>query len=180
MPEMINYCNSCGENVSLVTPQGDTRTRHVCDVCGQIHYQNPKVVCGSIAVWGERVLLCKRAIEPRYGLWTLPAGFMENGETLQHGAARETMEEACADIHMPELFGVYSLPHANQVYVMFRAKLRGEDAFAAGAESLEARLFAEGEIPWDELAFRVVRQTLHDYFSARASGKFSVCIEDVV
>ncbi|MGR3914632.1 MAG: NUDIX hydrolase [Gammaproteobacteria bacterium] len=176
----MKYCNQCGENVSLLMPEGDTRDRHVCDVCGQIHYQNPKVVCGCIAVWGERILLCKRAIEPRMGLWTLPAGFMENGETVQHGAARETMEEACAEIAAQQLFGIYNLPHANQIYVMFRAELTGEDRFAAGDESLEARLFTEAQIPWDEIAFRVIRRTLERYLAERKNGRFSVMVEDVV
>ena len=181
MPDIpINYCNHCGENVSLLTPEGDNRDRHVCDVCGQIHYQNPKVVCGCIAVWGEQILLCKRAIEPRKGLWTLPAGFMENGETVQHGAARETMEEACAEVTAQKLFGVYNLPRANQIYVMFRAELTGESNFAPGAESLEARLFSEDEIPWDEIAFRVIARALQQFLAERKRGDFSVVLDDVV
>ena len=176
----MNYCNHCGENVSLLTPAGDNRDRHVCDACGRIHYQNPKVVCGCIPVWEERILLCRRAIEPRRGLWTLPAGFMENGETIQHGAARETMEEACAEIAGQTLFGIYNLPGANQIYVMFLAQLTGEDRFAAGAESLEVRLFEERQIPWDDIAFRVIRRTLERYLAERKSGNFSVAVEDVV
>ena len=178
--QAIKFCSRCGENVSVLTPDGDTRNRHVCDVCGQIHYLNPKVVCGCIPVWDGRILLCKRAIEPRMGLWTLPAGFMENGETVQHGAARETMEEACAPVTKQRLFGVYNLPRANQVYVMFLAELTGADNFAAGEESLEARLFDESEIPWDKIAFRVIHQTLKRYFQERKNGKFSIAVEDVL
>ena len=176
----MNYCNHCGENVSVLVPAGDNRRRHVCDACGRVHYQNPKVVCGCIPVWGERILLCRRAIEPRLGLWTLPAGFMENGETIQHGAARETMEEACAEIAGQRLYGIYNLPQVNQVYVMFLAELTGENNFAAGAESSDVRLFSEGEIPWDEIAFRVIRRTLKRYLAERKSGEFSVALEDVV
>lgn len=175
----IRYCNHCGESVSLLTPAGDNRNRHVCDVCGQIQYQNPKVVCGCIPVWQKRILLCRRAIEPRKGLWTLPAGFMENGETIQHGAARETMEEACAEIAGQTLYGIYNLPRVNQVYVMFLAKLTGENNFAPGAESLEVRLFEEAQIPWGEIAFRVIRLTLERYLAERKSGNFSVAVEDI-
>ena len=177
---LIKYCNHCGENVSLLIPAGDNRDRYVCDGCGQIHYQNPKVVCGCIPVWRDRILLCKRAIEPRKGLWTLPAGFMENGETIQHGAARETLEEACAEIAGQTLYGIYNLPRVNQVYVMFRAELTGENSFAAGAESLEVRLFEEAQIPWSEIAFRVIHLTLERYLAERKSGNFSVVIEDIV
>lgn len=176
----INYCNHCGENVSLLIPAGDNRDRHVCDACGQIHYQNPKVVCGCIPVWRERILLCRRAIEPRKGLWTLPAGFMENGETLQHGAARETLEEAGAEIAGQMLYGIYNLPRVNQVYVMFLAQLTGEDSFAPGVESLDVRLFEERQIPWEDIAFRVIRRTLERYLDERKSGNFSVAVEDIV
>ncbi len=125
-------------------------------------------------------MLCRRAIEPRRGLWTLPAGFMENGETIQHAAARETREEACAEITAQRLYGIYNLPRANQVYVMFRAQLTGEHNFAAGEESLEVRLFEEQQLPWDALAFRVIHQTLKRYLVERKSGDFSVVVEDIV
>lgn len=177
---MINYCNQCGAPVSERIPPGDNRPRHICDFCGHIQYRNPKVVCGCLPIWGERVLLCKRAIDPRKGLWTLPAGFMENGETLKRGAARETMEEACAAVTDMRLFGVYSIPAVHQVYVMFIAELIGEDRFAAGDESLEVRLFAEAEIPWDEIAFRVIDRTLKRYFAMRGEGEFAVVVEDVL
>lgn len=178
-PNPINYCNHCGENVSLMIPAGDNRERHVCDACGQVHYQNPKIVCGCIAVWGEQILLCKRAIEPRLGLWTLPAGFMENGETIQHAAARETREEACAEIVGQTLYGIYNLPHANQVYIMFRGELNNSHDFAAGEESLETRLFEEAQIPWEEIAFRVIRMTLERYLIERKTNDFQVLVEDV-
>ena len=170
MPLTINHCIHCGEKVSLAIPRGDNRNRHVCNSCGHIHYQNPKVVCGCIPVWGERILLCRRAIEPRKGFWTLPAGFMENGETLEHAAVRETMEEACAKIVAPQLFGVYSLPQVNQVYVMFLAQLGGESDFAAGEESLEVGLFAAADIPWADLAFPVVHRTLQRYLEMRPNN----------
>ncbi len=176
----LRYCNHCGEPVLLSIPVGDTRDRHICTACGHIQYQNPKIVCGCIPVWQDRVLLCRRAIEPRKGLWTLPAGFMENGETIQHGAARETGEEACAEITEQTLYGIYNLPRVNQVYIMFRAKLVAEDGFDTGAESLEVRLFEEGQIPWTEIAFRVIHLTLTRYFSERKSGKFSVVVEDIL
>ncbi len=178
--DRIQYCNHCGEQVLLQTPPGDNRNRHVCARCGRIQYQNPKVVCGCLPVWQERILLCRRAIEPRKGLWTLPAGFLENDETIQHGAARETMEEACAEIVKQTLYGIYSLPQINQVYIMFRAELTGENNFSPGAETLEARLFQESEIPWQELAFRVIRLTLQRYLSERKSGAFTVAINNIL
>lgn len=177
MLDAINHCTHCGEKVSLTIPQGDNRDRHVCGACGLIQYQNPKVVCGCVPVWNTRVLLCRRAIEPRLGFWTLPAGFLENGETLQHGAARETMEEAGAAIVAQELYAIYSLPRVNRVYVLFRAQLTGEDKFSVGEESLEVRLFTEPEIPWSEIAFPVIRRTLQRYFAERQSGDFPVTVE---
>ena len=176
----IHYCTHCGDPVSLLIPAGDNRDRHVCDGCGRIHYQNPKMVCGCIPVWGERILLCRRAIEPRKGLWTLPAGFMENGETTQHGAARETLEEACAELTGQTLYGIYNLPKVNQVYIMFRAELTGEHCFAPGPESMDVRLFEEAQIPWADIAFPVVRRTLERYLLERKSGAFSVAVEDIV
>lgn len=150
-------------------PHGDDRERHVCADCGHIHYLNPKLVVGTIPVWGEKVLLCKRAIEPRYGKWTLPAGFMEENETLEEGAARETREEAGAKVTIEQMYVTLSLPQISQVYVMFRAKLTDLD-FAAGPESLEVRLFTEAEIPWEELAFRTISTTLKHYFADRADA----------
>lgn len=173
------FCSNCGTRVVEKTPAGDNRTRHVCEACNTVHYQNPKIVAGCIPVWEGRLLLCQRAIEPRYGLWTLPAGFMENGESTEQAAARETMEEACATVNDLSLYGVFSIPHISQVYMMFRAKL-ADGEFAAGDESLEVRLFNEDEIPWDELAFPVIRLTLERYFKDIHSGNFPIYVEDII
>jgi len=145
--------------------------RAVCDACGIIQYENPKIVVGSIPVMGDRILICKRAIEPRYGLWTLPAGFMENGETAAEGAVREALEEARARIEIDDLYTVFSVPHINQVHMMFRARLLNED-FGAGTESLEVKLVRAEEIPWSQLAFTVVRRTLEHYLEDRERGVF--------
>lgn len=167
----MNYCSECGNAVKVSIPEGDNRPRHVCSSCGVIHYQNPKVVVGCIPIWEQRVLLCRRAIEPRYGLWTVPAGFMENGETSQQGAARETLEEACARVDVEGLYTLFNLPHINQVYLLYRSRLLDLD-FAAGDESLEVALFHEHEIPWDEIAFAVIRESLRLYFADRPRGDF--------
>ena len=160
----IQFCNLCGAATDRVIPQGDNRLRDVCQQCGEIQYQNPKVVTGCIPYWQDRVLLCKRAIEPRLGFWTLPAGFMENNETLEQGAVRETMEEACAPLTDLRLFGIYNLPRISQIYVMYQGQLESETGFAAGDESLEVQLYRQEEIPWDDIAFRVVDRTLRRYF----------------
>ncbi len=167
----MKYCSQCGAEVEIGIPAGDNRPRHVCVSCGEIHYQNPKIVVGCIPVWQDKVLLCRRAIEPRYGLWTLPAGFMENGETSQQGAARETREEACAEVAVEGLYTLFNLPHVNQIYLLFRSRLLNLE-FAAGQESLEVALFEEDEIPWDEIAFPVIRETLRLYFNDREKGDF--------
>jgi ADP-ribose pyrophosphatase YjhB (NUDIX family) len=167
----MKYCSQCGSQVEITIPTGDNRPRHVCQACGTIHYQNPKVVVGCIPVWEESVLLCRRAIEPRYGFWTLPAGFMENGETSQQGAARETLEEACARVDVEGLYTLFNLPHISQVYLLFRSRLLDLD-FAAGEESLEVGLFEEAAIPWDEIAFPVIRESLRLYFGDREQGIF--------
>ena len=159
-------------------PEGDNRERHVCDVCGEIHYQNPKVVTGCIPEWEDRILLCKRAIEPRHGLWTVPAGFMENGETLEEGAARETLEEANARVRMKQLYTTFSLPHIDQIYMLFRGELLDLD-FSPGEESLEVALFTEQEIPWEELAFPVIAETLRLYFKDRRDGVFKPRVGDI-
>ncbi len=168
------FCSQCGSN-RLVrrTPDGDDHTRDVCDACGHIHYFNPKIVVGALPVWEDKILLCKRAIEPRYGKWTLPAGFMEENETLEEGAMRETLEEAGARIALTGLYTVISLPDISQVYMLYRADLSDLD-YAAGSESLEVRLFSAEEIPWDELAFRTISLTLKHYLADRISGAFPV------
>jgi ADP-ribose pyrophosphatase YjhB (NUDIX family) len=164
----MNFCSSCGKAVSLRIPPDDNRARHVCQSCGDIHYQNPKMVVGSIPLWdaegGAQVLLCRRAIEPRRGYWTLPAGFMENGETTAEAAARETLEEAGARIELLGLFSLLNVAHVHQVHLFYRARLNDLD-FSAGTESLEVRLFTEQEIPWGDLAFPTVTQTLKFFFA---------------
>jgi len=175
----MNFCSHCGSPVELRVPAGDNRPRHVCKGCGAIHYHNPKIVTGCIAEWQDRILLCRRAIEPRYGLWTLPAGFMENGETTLEGAARETLEEAGARIGRSELYALFNLPHIDQVYMMFRGPLLDLD-FAPGEESLDVRLFSLDELPWELLAFPVIEQTLRLYCQDRSKGTFTVHTGDIV
>ena len=175
----MNFCSQCGARVALRIPDGDNLARHVCDTCNTIHYQNPKLVVGCIPEWEDKILLCKRAIEPRYGLWTLPAGFMENHETAAQCAARETLEEAQARVTIGDLFTFYNLPHISQVYLMFRGQLLGLD-FAAGPESLEVQLFSEHEIPWSELAFRAVSETLKRYYEDRKKGEFAFHLGDIM
>jgi len=168
----MKFCPECGAPVELRLPPDDHRERHVCTACAAIHYYNPKLIVGAIPEWEDgRILLCRRAIEPRLGLWTLPAGFMENGETTLEGAARETLEEANARVEIGELYSLYNIPHISQVQMLFRARLIDLD-FSPGMESLEVKLFAENEIPWDELAFRAVRYALENYFADRRAGEF--------
>ena len=174
----MNFCSECGGKVSQKIPQGDTHLRHVCDDCGAIHYLNPKLIAGSLPISGDRVLLCKRAIEPRYGKWTLPAGFMENNETITEGAARETQEEANAEVSDLQLYTVTSLPSVDQVHIFMKGDLV-DDRFSAGEESLEVALFTEEEIPWDEIAFSAVKATLEHYFEDRKTGVFPVHTADV-
>lgn len=174
----INFCPACGSAVELRCPDDDDHPRHICVTCGTIHYQNPKMVIGSIPEWEDKVLLCRRAIEPRHGLWTLPGGFMENGETTTAAAIRETLEEANARIAIGELYSMYSLPYINQVHMLFRARLLDLD-FSPGAESLDVKLFAEHEIPWDEIAFRPVKYSLKHYFEDRRNGHFSFHIGEL-
>jgi len=167
----MNYCSQCGKPVTQRIPAGDNLPRFVCDACQTIHYQNPNIVAGSLPVYGDRILLCRRAIEPRYGLWTLPAGFMENAETLEEAALRESMEEARANVHLDQLYTVFSLPHVNQVYMLYLATLLDEN-FSAGPESLEVRLFSEAEIPWTQLAFKTIYYTLKYFFEDRRRGEY--------
>jgi ADP-ribose pyrophosphatase YjhB (NUDIX family) len=158
----INFCSECGNSVDRKIPEGETLLRAVCPACQTIHYQNPKVVAGSIPEWEDKILLCRRAIEPRLGLWTFPAGFMEMGESTEEAAARETLEEAHADIHIHSLFGLFSLPHVSQVYVVYRAHLQNLN-FKPGPESLEVQLVSLQDIPWDQLAFPVIHESLSRY-----------------
>jgi ADP-ribose pyrophosphatase YjhB (NUDIX family) len=166
----MKFCSECAHPVALAIPEGDNRPRYVCPQCHTIHYQNPKLVVGSIPVWeqdgGLQVLLCRRAIEPRHGYWTLPAGFMENEETTQQAAVRETEEEAGANIELGNLFTLLNVAHVHQVHLFYLATLRDLD-FAPGIESLEVALFTEDQIPWDELAFPTIRSTLELFFADR-------------
>lgn len=172
----MQFCSECGQKTSARIPDGDNRQRQVCSACHTIHYQNPKNVCGCILEWQDKVLLCKRAIGPRYGFWTLPAGFMENGETTMEGAAREALEEANATALDLKLFGLYNLPRISQVYLMFHGVLK-DGYMSSGEESLEVALFRENEIPWDELAFPVVTESLQRYFKTRPD--YSVHVADI-
>ena len=168
----MNFCSNCGsQNIGLKVPEGDNRPRFVCDDCGEIFYHNPKMVVGCVPRWKEKVLLCKRAIPPRYGYWTLPAGYMENQESAANGAAREAHEEALAKTRIGNVFTQFSIPHINQVYILFLADMETAE-FGAGEESLDAVLFAREEIPWDELAFPVMRKTLELYFEDADRGRF--------
>lgn len=165
----MNYCSQCGAPVVLRIPPGDNLPRHVCDACGTIHYQNPRLVVGCVPEHEGRILLCRRAIEPRLGFWTVPAGFMENGETLQQAAARESHEEAQARVEVGSLLAVVHVLHARQVHVFFRAALPVAE-FAPGAESLEVTLLAPTAIPWSELAFPSTEFALRHYLEDRAAG----------
>lgn len=169
-PLALRFCSHCGsDRLEVRVPEGDSLPRYVCASCGTIHYQNPKVVVGCLPVWHDQVLLCKRAIEPRLGLWTLPAGFLENGESVVAGAARETLEEANARVEVEGLHSLISLPQIHQVYMMFSARLLDLD-YGPGEESLEVRLFDEAEVPWDAMAFRTITRTLRNFFLDRKRG----------
>ena len=167
----MKFCSNCGAPVVLRIPPGDTLPRYVCDACNTIHYQNPRMVVGCIPEWEDRILLCRRAIEPRHGLWTVPAGYMENGETTFQGAMRETLEEANARVEIGPLYALYNIPHINQVYILFRASLLDLNV-KSGSETLEVKLCAENEIPWDRIAFASVRNTLIHYYEDRRNGEY--------
>lgn len=174
----MKYCCYCSAELVYAVPADDNRHRYICHTCNIVHYQNPKVVTGCLPVWEDKVLLCKRAIEPRYDFWTLPAGFMELGETTLEAAVRETVEEANARVEVESLFAVFNLPHVDQVYMMFKSRLLDTD-FSAGEESLEVALFKEEEIPWDDLAFQTITETLRYYFEDRRAGHFRQHTGDV-
>lgn len=176
---LIEHCPACGARVDHRIPADDNRERAVCSACGIVHYQNPLLVVGTVPVWGDRVLLCKRAIEPRRGYWTLPAGFLELGESTSDGAVRETVEEAGARVRIGPLFTVLNVVRVGQVHLFYRATLDDEQ-FAPGVESLEAKLFDEASIPWDDLAFRTVSRTLKHYFEDRTQGTFETHHGDIV
>ena len=169
----MNYCSHCGSPVVRRVPTGDDRPRFVCERCGIIHYENPKIVVGCIPEREDKILLCRRSIEPRFGKWTLPAGDLENGETVTEGAKRETLEEACATVEILAPYALFDLTFVNQIYLIFRSRLLNTD-YGPGQESTEVRLFSEEEIPWDDLAFAVIRETLERYFMDRPTGIFPV------
>ena len=179
LPRRIQHCPACGAATQYRVPADDNRERAVCTACGVIHYENPLNVVGTVPVWGDQVLLCKRNIEPRHGMWTLPAGFLELGESTADGALRETIEEAGAHVEMQGLFTMLNVVRVGQVHLFYRARML-DTSLNPGPESIEARLFREDEIPWDELAFRTVRQTLELFFSDRKRGSFGVHTQDIV
>jgi ADP-ribose pyrophosphatase YjhB (NUDIX family) len=165
----MKYCSECGQDVELRVPAGDHLPRHVCRNCGTIHYRNPKVIVGCVPEWEDRILMCRRAIEPRLGRWTFPAGFLELGETTAQGAAREALEEACTEVEIGELFVVISVPYVSQIYMIHRARMK-TPACGPTIESSEVTLMREAEIPWDEIAFPTIYHGLKFFFADRASG----------
>ena len=175
----MNYCCNCGDTVKLGTPSGDDRPRYLCESCGTIHYENPKVVVGCIPEMNGKILLCRRAIEPRSDKWTLPAGYLENGETVAQGALRETFEEAGARIEIIAPYALFNICYVNQIYVMFRARLL-EGHIEAGSESSEVRFFSEKDIPWDQIAFTVIEKTLRQYFKDKPTGFFPFHMGDIL
>ncbi len=174
----IKYCNQCGELTTVKIPPGDNLPRAICDSCGFIQYENPRVIVGCIPEWQDKILLCRRAIQPRLGFWTLPAGFLENNETTQEGALRETKEEANASATIIDVFSLIDIPHINQVYLLYRAKLKDEN-FSATFESSEVALFDEASIPWDDIAFAAIKKSLKRYFNDRRNGTFSLHAETI-
>ncbi|UCD88210.1 MAG: NUDIX hydrolase [Desulfobacterales bacterium] len=168
----MKYCSYCGAKLSFKIPVGDDRQRFLCEACKTVHYQNPKMVVGCIPEWGDRILMCRRAIQPRHGRWTLPAGYLENGETVSEAAKREAFEEARARLENVTPYALFNLTFVNEVYLMFRANLVDTN-FKPGEESLEVKLMVEDEIPWGHIAFPVIRETLVRYFKDRETGYFS-------
>ncbi|MFT5482697.1 MAG: ADP-ribose pyrophosphatase YjhB (NUDIX family) [Halieaceae bacterium] len=175
----MKFCSDCGAGVSLRIPDDDDRHRYICDDCDTIHYQNPRVIVGCLPVYEGKILLCKRAIQPRHGYWTLPAGFMENGESTLEGAARETWEEARAKVHDQQLYRIFDMPQINQVYMFYRCELSNGE-YGVGPESTEVELFSEDAIPWRELAFLPVIDTLKEYFEDRKVSNYPVRVSKLV
>jgi ADP-ribose pyrophosphatase YjhB (NUDIX family) len=174
----MRFCANCGAAVVQRVPPGDSLPRWVCDACGEIHYQNPKLVIGTVPEHEGRLLLCRRAIEPRYGYWTLPAGFMENAESCAEAALRETLEESGAEVELGAPFSMLSVPGVNQVHLFYLARLRSLE-FKPGEETLEVALFEEADIPWNQVAFRTVAATLRHWFADRGRGGFGFHAEDI-
>ena len=174
----MNFCTQCSAKVALRIPEGDGRPRFVCDSCGAIHYENPRMVVGTLPVRDDTILLCRRAIEPRRNMWTLPAGWLENGETLSDCATRETLEEAWAQVEDLQPYVLVNLPFINQLYFIYRARLINDD-FHSGSESLEVKLFSPAEIPWDELAFSAISETLKWYCNDLEKAAFPFRVVDI-
>jgi len=175
----LNYCPNCSAKVSLKIPEGDNRERYVCDSCNTIHYSNPNVVVGTLPAFEDKILLCKRAIEPRVGLWTVPAGFLENGESLLQGAWRETKEETQAEVDMKDILTIFNIPQINQIYVIYRADIE-DNSFGPTSESLDVQLFSYDEVPWEELAFPFVPKTINHYYECLKTRKFNLHTEDII
>ena len=175
----MNYCSICSGKVILKVPEGDNRERYVCTNCGAIHYSNPNVVVGTLPTFEDKILLCKRAIEPRVGLWTVPAGFLENGESLLEGAWRETKEETQAEVAMRDIFSIFNIPQINQIYVIYLANIE-DNSFGPTSESLDVKLFSHDEIPWEELAFPFVPKTINHYYECLEKKSFKLHVEDIV
>src|SRR5690606_3643332 len=174
----MKFCSECGQPVTVKIPEGDHLPRFVCTACGTIHYQNPRIIAGCVIETEGKILLCKRAIEPRLGYWTIPAGFMENGESVQNAAAREAVEEALAQVEIGPLLAIVNVLPAHQVHIMFRATLRNP-AFGVGPESLEAALYEEKDIPWPEIAFPSVEFALRRYLDDRREGVERMHFKDI-
>lgn len=174
----MKFCTSCGNSIILQIPLGDDRERFVCSSCELIHYINPRVIVGCVPQFEGKVLLCKRAIEPRKGYWTLPAGFMENGETTPQGAARETWEEAKARVSNLELYRVFDVPYISQVYMFYRCDVDNGE-FGVGVESLETGFYTEDEVPWDDIAFPVVHETLKAFFADSPKQDFPIRVSAI-
>jgi ADP-ribose pyrophosphatase YjhB (NUDIX family) len=167
----MKFCTQCGDEVHLKTPEDDNRERHVCKTCGEIHYFNPKNVVGTIPLWEDKILLCRRAIEPRKNYWTLPAGFLELHETTAEGAVRETLEETGANVQVKGLFTILNVPHIGQIHWFYVALMNSPEFSPFTSESTEVALFTEAEIPWDDLAFLTVKTCLRQFFADRSAGK---------
>jgi ADP-ribose pyrophosphatase YjhB (NUDIX family) len=175
----IHFCTGCGSPTEQKTPPDDDHVRSVCTRCARVHYQNPKMVVGCIPEFNGQILLCKRDIEPQKGKWTLPAGYLENGESVQDGAVRETLEETRARVQIVAPYRLFNIVFVDQVYFMFRAAMTSSDTFGPTDESIDVRLFDEKDIPWDDIAFKVIRQTLEHYFLDRKTGDFPFKIFDL-
>ncbi len=175
----MNFCSHCAAPVEHIVPPHEDRPRFVCRDCGRIHYQNPRLVVGCIPVWQDRLLLCLRDIEPRRGKWTLPAGYLENGETVKEGARRETLEETGAKVMQLEPYLLFDIVHIHQIYLMFRTQMAGPD-YHRTRESAQVRLFSAGEIPWEDIAFPVIEKTLVRYIADRAKGVFPFRVHPIL